>query len=205
MSKWDEIKNNIGELNNTTKQSPVDNKPLDNELIMCLFCNKINLKYRYKPYYEVPFIDYTTRMFNTLSYENSNFFIEANKDTMINIYINSIKNVITLQMNIFNKSLDNNNINIDINLLLISAIDNLDIIKYKKMSKMLYDIDIKYLDFAKESIINSNKNKSLDVMVYGIDIKETFSNNNINNNQLYINIFLIIILIILIILINYRM
>jgi hypothetical protein len=200
MSNWDGIKKNISELNNTTKQSPVDNKTLDNELIMCLFCNKINLKYRYKPYYEVPFIDYTTRMFNTLINENTNFFIEANKDSMINTYIESIKNVIKTQMDILNKnkSVDINNINIDLNLLLLSAIDNLDMNKYKKLSKMLYEIDIKYLDFAKESIINSNKNKSLDVMVYGIELKETFL-NNINNNQLYINIFLIIILIILII------
>jgi hypothetical protein len=52
MSNWNKIKNNIAELNNITKLSPKDNKPLDNELIMCLFCNKINLKYRYKPYYD---------------------------------------------------------------------------------------------------------------------------------------------------------
>ena len=170
---------------------------------MCLFCNKINLKYRYKPYYEVPFIDYTTRMFNTLMNENTNFFIEANKDSLINIYIDSIKNVIKTQMDILNKnkSVDINNINIDLNLLLLSAIDNLDMKKYKILSKMLYEIDMKYLDFAKESIINSNKNKSLDIIVYGIELKETFLNNNINNNQLYINILLIIILIILIILI----
>ena len=205
MSNWNEIKNNIAELNNITKLSPKDNKPLDNELIMCLFCNKINLKYRYKPYYEVPFMDYTTRMFDTLSNENKNFFIEANKDKMINIYINSIKNVLITQIDIFNRSEKinssiNKDFNIDINLLLISAIDNLTIDKYKKLSEFLYDIDVKYLEMAKESIINSNKNKTLDIMIFGIIMPEHFLNNNIYNiNQSYINIFLIIIIILLLI------
>ena len=63
MINWDEIKNNIGELNGENILSPIDNKPLDNELIMCLFCNKINLKYRFEPYYEIPFIEYNTRIF----------------------------------------------------------------------------------------------------------------------------------------------
>jgi hypothetical protein len=203
MSNWNEIKNNIAELNNMTKQSPKDNKPLDNEFIMCLFCNKINLKYRYKPYYEVPFMEYTTRMFDTLSNENKNFFIEASKDNMINTYINSIKNVLITQIDIFNRSEKinssiNKDFNIDINLLLISAIDNLTIQKYKKLSEFLYDIDIKYLEMAKESIINSNKNKPLDVMIFGIIMPEHFSNIN-NVNQSYINIFLIIIIILLLI------
>lgn len=210
MSNWNEIKNNIAELNNITKLSPKDNKPLDNELIMCLFCNKINLKYRYKPYYEVPFMDYTTRMFDTLSNENKNFFIEANKDKMINIYINSIKNVLITQIDIFNRSEKinsniNKDFNIDINLLLISAIDNLTIDKYKKLSEFLYDIDVKYLEMAKESIINSNKNKTLDIMIFGIIIPERFLNINNNNYQSYINVFLIIIIILLLIVLFKKM
>jgi hypothetical protein len=231
MTDWDTIKNNIAEFNGTNKLSPIDNKPLDNELIMCLFCNKINLKYRFEPYYEVPFIEYTTRIFDTIlgsdyidnetkpepdtepDTEPENFFDIAIKDKQINIYINSIKNVILTQIRIMSKDhpniLKDNNIdtilnNFDINLILISALENLDMRKYKILSKMLYNKDNlgnKYLDYAKESIINSNKNISLDKMVYGIDLPENFY-NNVNYNNLYINIFLIIIIIIIII-INY--
>ena len=76
--------------------------------------------------------------------------------------------------------------------------------KYKILSEMLYNIDnqgSKYLDYAKESIINSNKNMSLDKMIYGIDIPEHF--NNVNNNNYNINIILIILIILLILIIIY--
>jgi hypothetical protein len=214
MSNWDIIKNNISELNNKTRLSPIDKKPLNNELVMCLFCNKINLKYRFEPYYEVPFIDYTTRMFNTIINDkiDDNFFDVAKKDKLINEYINSIKNVIITKINIafendpeFKKKYENKNINdiiknVDINLILVSAIDNLNMDKYKILSKMLYNIDKKYLDYAKESIINSNKNISLDRIIYKIDIPEHFNNNYNNNNIIFI--ILIIILILIIICIN---
>ena len=39
MSDWSKIKNNISELEGNNKLSPLDKKPLDNELVMCLFCN----------------------------------------------------------------------------------------------------------------------------------------------------------------------
>lgn len=220
MTDWNIIKNNIAELNGINKLSPVDNKPLDNELIMCLYCNKVNLKYRFMPYYEVQFIEYTTRIFDT-TINNNDFFDMAIKDKQINIYINSIKNVILTQLRIMSKDnpeiIDNlikeNNIDkskediyniilndIDINLILVSALENLDMRKYKILSEMLYNKNSKYLDYAKESIINSNKNISLDKMVYGIDLPEHFNNVNLNYN-LYINILLIIIMIIIIIMI----
>jgi hypothetical protein len=209
MSDWDKIKNKVSELNTKTILNPIDKKPLDNELVMCLFCNKINLKYRFEPYYEVPFVDYVTRMFNTIINDNidDNFFTVASSDKLINTYINSIKNVLITKINIafqnnpdLKKQYENKNINdiiknVDVNLILVSAIDNLNIDKYKKLSEMLYNIDNKYLDYAKESIINSNKNMSLDKMLYGIDIPEQFVNTN---NFNYINIILIILIIIII-------
>lgn len=196
MSDWNNIKYNIAEINNITKKSPVDSSPLNNEYIMSLFINKINLKYRFEPYYEVPFVEYTTRLFNKLNYENKNFFIEANKDNMINIYINSIKNILTTQFNIYNKSKKEININIDTNLLLISALQNLNLIKYNKLSQMLYEVDKKYLDLSKESIINTNKNISLDKMVYGIDMPKVSEHFDFNFNC--INCFLIITLYLLV-------
>ena len=233
MNDWDDIKNTIAKLNGNNKLSPIDNKPLDNELIMCLFINKVNLKYRFEPYYEVPFIEYTTRIFNTIinNYENKtdveNFFEVAKKEPQIITYITSIKNVILTQIRIASKknpdimkqNIDTSKEDIydtilnkfDINLILVSALENLDMRKYKILSKMLYNtgkLDNKYLDYAKESIINSNKNISLDKMVYGIDLSNKYNlkdNNmehfNYNSNYLYINFFLI--LIIIIIIINY--
>jgi hypothetical protein len=243
MINWDEIKNNIGELNGNNILSPIDNKPLNNELIMCLFCNKINLKYRFEPYYEIHFIEYNTRIFNTVIsgfYENNNstsssnknfknndieyknFFDVVKKEKMITTYILSIKNIIITQIKIATKSepdkikklINEQNINnidiydyitnkFDINLILVSALDNMDLIKYKILSEMLYNIDNKYLDYAKESIINSNKNMSLDEMVYGFNLPtktdiEMFANNSI---ILYINYLLIILIIIILILI----
>ncbi len=237
MSDWDKIKNDISELDGKNKLSPIDKKPLDNELIMCLFINKVNLKYRFEPYFEVPFLDYTTRMFNTVidNYEArkpediKNFFDVAKKDTMIKVYIDSIKNTFITMIRI--ESRDNptikkyisdiikekNDINkdeifdiienrIDINLILCSALEFLDMRKYKILSKMLYNQDNKYLDYAKESIINSNKNKTLDEIVYGINFNSsnTISTTNIkegfNNN--HINFVLIIILFILLIFIT---
>ena len=280
MTDWDTIKNNIAELNGNNKLSPIDNKPLDNELIMCLFCNKVNLKYRFEPYYEVPFIEYTTRIFESiLGYDESiksdkivcktvckssseleleledstsssiiptettsqelstvvtemqeyfdkeeqkNFFEVAKKEPQIKIYIDSIKNVILTQIRISVKknpdiikeqNIDTNKDdiydtilnNVDVNLLLVSALENLDMRKYKILSKMLYNQGNKYLDYAKESIINSNKNISLDKMVYGIDLIniEHFNNINVNSNNLYLNLFLILIIIIIVIMINY--
>ena len=205
MSDWDSIKNNIGELNGINKLSPIDKKPLDNELIMCLFCNKINLKYRYKPYYEVPFIDYTTRIFNTIiNLKNINFFKEASNDSLIKTYVNSIKNTLDTQLYTFYKNI-NKKVNLDINLLLISAIDNLDMKKYKILSEMLYKIDSKYLDYAKESIINSNKNQSLDKMLYNTDMPEkTNIESFISINNLHINYFLILIMILICVIIFYR-
>ncbi len=232
MSDWDKIKNDIAMLDEKTRLSPIDKKPLDNELIMCLFINKVNLKYRFEPYYEVPFIDYTTRMFNTVidNYENrtdvENFFDVAKNDTMIKIYINSIKDTLITKFQIESRDKpdvknyiadlikENNNINrneifdiirnkFDINLILCSALEFLDMRKYKILSKMLYNLDnqgYKYLDYAKESIINSNKNKSLDQIVYGINITEHMSGiikENFNNPQ--INFTLIIILLLLLI------
>jgi hypothetical protein len=258
MSNWDEIKNNIAELNGNNKLSPIDNKPLDNELIMCLFCNKVNLKYRFQPYYEVPFIEYTTRIFDTTvgsdyiyssedattsilsekykksekpehfeKEEHNDFFEIAKKEPQIITYITSIKNVILTQIRIVSKKnpdiinnlIKDKNIDtskediydiilnkFDINLILVSALENLDMRKYKILSKMLYNEDNKYLDYAKESIINSNKTISLDKMVYGIDLPDDSKienfNNNSNSNNLYINFFLILI-IILIIIFNY--
>ncbi len=238
-SNWDKIKNNIAELNGEIKLSPIDKNPLDNELIMCLFINKVNLKYRFEPYYEVPFLDYATRMFNTVidNYENrkpediENFFDVAKKDTMIKTYIDSIKNVLITKLQIesrtnedIKRSMDNilkegskNNrmqaLNIiinrfDINLILCSALEFLDMRKYKILSKMLYNINKTYLDYAKESIINSNKNKTLDEIVYGINFNSsnTISTTNIkegfNNN--HINFVLIIILFILLIFITLK-
>lgn len=212
MSDWNKIKNKLSELNTKTILNPIDKKPLDNELVMCLFCNKINLKYRFEPYYEVPFIDYTTRMFNTIIYDNidDNFFTVASSDKLINTYINSIKNVLITKINIafqnnpdLKKDYNINNFdkNTDKNLILVSAIDNLNMDKYKKLSEMLYNIDNKYLDYAKESIINSNKNMSLDKMLYGIDIPEHFI-NTINNRSFYIINIILIIIIVLIILIK---
>jgi hypothetical protein len=202
ITNWDDIKNNIAELNGINKLSPIDKTPLNNELIMCLFCNKINLKYRFQAYYEVPFLDYTTRMFNTLINENNNFFIEASKDLLLKEYIDSINNTIKTKIYTINKSENTDyNLNIDTNLLLISALENLDMNKYKILSKLLYEMDVKYLDYAKESIINSNKNKSLDKMVYGIDVLnnafEIFSNHSVSSS--YLNYFLIIIIFLLII------
>jgi hypothetical protein len=229
MSDWDKIKNNIAILDEKTKLSPIDKKPLDNELIMCLFINKVNLKYRFEPYYEVPFLDYTTRMFNTVidDYENrtdvENFFDVAKKDTMIKIYINSIKDTLITKFQIESRDKpdiknyiddlikENNNINrneifdiirnkFDINLILCSALEFLDMRKYKILSKMLYNQGSKYLDYAKESIINSNKNKSLDQIVYGINITEHMFGvilENFGNSQT--NFILIIILLILLI------
>jgi hypothetical protein len=229
MSDWDKIKNNIAILDEKTKLSPIDKKPLDNELIMCLFINKVNLKYRFEPYYEVPFLDYTTRMFNTVidDYENrtdvENFFDVAKKDTMIKIYINSIKDTLITKFQIESRDKpdiknyiddlikENNNINrneifdiirnkFDINLILCSALEFLDMRKYKILSNMLYNQGSKYLDYAKESIINSNKNKSLDQIVYGINITEHMFGvilENFGNSQT--NFILIIILLILLI------
>jgi hypothetical protein len=237
MSDWDKIKNDIAKLDNKTKLSPIDNKPLDNELIMCLFINKVNLKYRFEPYYEVPFIDYTTRMFNTIidNYENRidvvNFFYFAKKDAMIKTYIESIKNTLITKIRIDENNKpdikkyisdlikENNNTdkyqiydiikkNVDINLILVSALENLDMRKYKILSKMLYNIDNqgnKYLDYAKESIINSNKKISLDKMVFGIDLQEKFNNiENFSNNskKSYLNWLLILIILLLIIFIS---
>ena len=253
MINWDAIKNNIGELNGNNILSPIDNKPLNNELIMCLFCNKINLKYRFEPYYEIPFIEYNTRIFDTVIsgfYENNNstsslnennnstsslndsfknndieyknFFDVAKNEKMITTYILSIKNIIITQIKIATKSdpdkikklINEQNINnidiydyitnkFDINLILVSALDNMDLRKYKILSEMLYNIDNKYLDYAKESIINSNKNMSLDEMVYGFNLPtktdiEMFANNS---TILYINYLLIILIIIILILI----
>ncbi len=235
MSDWDKIKNNIAKLNGVTKLSPIDKEPLDNELIMCLFINKVNLKYRFQPYYEVPFLDYTTRMFNTVidNYENrndvENFFIVANKDEMINTYIDSIKNILITQIKLDanNKPnikayiadlIEENNYNtnkdkvfdliksnFDINLILCSALEFLDMRKYKILSKMLYNIDNKYLDYAKESIINSNNIKSLEQMIYGFNITEHMSINNIETfGYSYINFILIIILFLLFIYITLK-
>jgi hypothetical protein len=232
MSDWDKIKNDIAELNGNNKLSPLDNKPLDNELIMCLFCNKVNLKYRFEPYYEVPFIEYTTRIFDSiLGYdylddkEQQNFFEVAKKDPQIITYINSIKNVILTQIRIISKknpdiikdqNIDSNKEDIydsilnkfDINLILVSALENLNMRKYKILSKMLYNSgkqDTNYLDYAKESIINSNKNISLDKIVYGIDLSNKYNNiehfNN-NSNNLYLNFFLILIMILIMIMIT---
>jgi hypothetical protein len=232
MSDWNDIKNKISYLNDKTKLSPIDKKPLDNELIMCLFINKVNLKFRFEPYYEVPFLDYTTRMFNTVidNYENrtnvENFFEVAKKDTMIKTYIDSIKNTLITKIKIdaINKPdikkyisdliNQNNNKNkeeildliinnFDINLILCSALEFLDMRKYKILSKMLYNVDnqgYKYLDYAKESIINSNKNKSLDQIVFGINITEHMSRNIKENfGGYHINFILIIILFLLLI------
>ena len=196
MSNWNDIKNNIAEINNITKQSPVDKKSLDNELIMCLFINKVNLKYRFMPYYEIPFLDYTTRIFDTSVEMKTNFFNIVTNDSMIQNYINSIKNVIMTQINIANKTVVKpENFKMDINLIICSAIENLDMRKYKILSEMLYNLDSKYLDLAKESIINSNKNISLDKMVYGFDIPERFDNVFSNKKLNYILIFLIILFI----------
>jgi hypothetical protein len=260
MINWNEIKNNIGELNGNNILSPKDNKPLDNELIMCLFCNKINLKYRFEPYYEIPFIEYNTRIFDTVisgfdednitsssvsttstsvlnenniistslssselidNFKNTkNFFDVAKNDKMIITYILSIKNIIITQIKIVTKSdpekikklinepnINTNDINIydyitnnfDINLILVSALENMDLRKYKILSEMLYNIDNKYLDYAKESIINSNKNISLDKMVYKFDLptKKDFEFFTNNSNYIYIN-FILILLIVLI-------
>ena len=242
MINWNEIKNNIGELNGNNILSPIDNKPLDNELIMCLFCNKINLKYRFEPYYEIPFIEYNTRIFNTIIsifYEDNNitsidnfknnddeyknFFDVAKNKKMISTYLLYIKNTIITQIKIATKSdpdkikklinetnINNNDIydyitnKFDINLILVSALDNMDLSKYKILSEMLYNIDNKYLDYAKESIINSNKNMSLDEMVYGFNLPtktdiEMFANNS---TILYINYLLIILIIIIILIFN---
>ncbi len=223
--KWENIKKNISELNGNTKLSPIDKTPLNNELIMCLFCNKINLKYRFEPYYEVPFIDYTTRIFETVINlkDGTNFFEVAKKEALIKTYIESIKNVILTQIKISTKNdmkklneLINNVIldkdqniydyilsKFDINLILVSAIENLDMEKYKILSKMLYNQNSLYLDYAKESIINSNKKISLDKMTYGIDLPqnktELFSNNINYSNNLYLNSILIIIVLLVII------
>lgn len=285
MINWDEIKNNIGELNQqngiNTKMSPIDNKPLNNELIMCLFCNKINLKYRFESYYEVSFIEYATRIFDSVlgddyidssdelktkmvckticesspegteipitqknsenseesgekeNFENdklNNYFEVARKDPLIKTYIDSIKNVILTQLKISvkknpdiikdisrenNLDITKNDIyefvvdKIDTNLLLISALENLDMRKYKILSKMLYNIDndgYKYLDYAKESIINSNKNISLDKMVFGFDLPKKFNitENFSSSNNLYLNWVLIIIILLLIIFMSSR-
>lgn len=240
MINWDEIKNNIGELNGKNILSPIDNKPLDNELIMCLFCNKINLKYRFEPYYEIPFIEHTTRIFDTVISgfnediltstslidnfkNNNNFFDVAKNDNMITTYILSIKNTIITQIKIATKTdpdkikkminepdISTNDVDIydyitnkfDINLLLISALENMDLRKYKILSEMLYNIDnqeSKYLDYAKESIINSNKNISLDKMMYGFNLptKKDFEFFTNNSNIMYINLILIIIIILI--------
>ncbi len=230
MSDWDKIKNDISELDGKNKLSPIDKKPLDNELIMCLFINKVNLKYRFEPYFEVPFLDYTTRMFNTVidNYEArkpediKNFFDVAKKDTMIKVYIDSIKNTFITMIRI--ESRDNptikkyisdiikekNDINkdeifdiienrIDINLILCSALEFLDMRKYKILSKMLYNQDNKYLDYAKESIINSNKNKSLDQMVFGINIEKNTDSIKEGFNNINFNFILIVLLFILVI------
>ncbi len=233
MSNWEEIKNQISELDGVSKKSPTDGSLLNNELIMCLFINKINLKYRFKPYYEPPFIDYCNRFFNNTVDEN--VFIKAYNDKMIKKYIESIIDVLKTKIliaykNSTEKSIKSSSststktilsgpttipsssssildgidlLNVDYLLIYCSALENLDLNKYKKLSKMLYEIDTEYLDFAKESIINSNKELSLDKIMFGIDIPEKFENfENIENsfiNITNINYTLLIIIIILII------
>jgi hypothetical protein len=207
--KWDIIKDEICVFNGNTRNSPATGKPLTNEETIALFINKVHLKYKYEPYIETIFVEIVTRKLDESIDENTNFFIEASKDNFINTTIENLTEIIRTKVDLFNRSLKITHSSIDVididkNMILISALSNLTLEKYKILAKMLYESNDYYLKYAKESIINSNEKLSLDYLLYGFELNniDKFTNmikDFVSNKQklTYLLFFIFIILLII--------
>jgi hypothetical protein len=218
MTSWESIKDMTAEINGINKRSSFNNDKLyTNEEIMMMFIFKLNDKYRYSSLVSLGMINDCDKTF-VQTYETNDNYLKYAVPKMNN-YIPDIKNKIKEIINekdvkfkplIFimdkftNNINNNNNIKIDTNLLAVAVPELTNLNKYRYLAKLLYDTDSKYLDYAKESIINENKNISLDKMVFGIDLSnvEKFSNKHKYTNSTDRMLYLIIIILIIIVIKN---
>ncbi len=102
---------------------------------------------------------------------------------------------------IFKRETFENNIDVILLAAAVPEITNLD--KYRYLAKLLYEKDDKYLEYAKESIINNNENISLDKMVLGADNITQITTKELFENCLSMKYFNLIIIFVLMILLTY--
>jgi hypothetical protein len=216
INSWDNIKNNIAEINGTTMESSnIPNKIYTNEDIMVMFIFKLNDRYRYSSLVDLGLLSNMDKIFIETYNSKINYYDYA--VPRVENYISDIKNKIqeiksTKDVKskplIFN--LENfEDLKIDSYLLATAIPELTNLAKYRYLAKLLYEKDKTYLDLAKESIINENKNISLDMMVLGTDnitkktvttyVTEHFNNPELLSNRYNVMIILIICIILLII------
>ncbi len=227
MATWESVKDLQAELNGVVKKSTKDpNKIYTNEQIMIMFLFKLNDRYRYSRLIDMGVQSDMDRLFLE-GYEDKKNYIDMGVMQLDNYYLTSLKDKIaeiksekdvTAIPLIFRREQFSNG-DID-KVLLVAAIPeinrgnnmgfnqgyNLD--KYRYLAKILYENNSKYLDYAKESIINNNENTSLDKMVFGVDGITRLENKTQTPlekfaNSCNINEYILIIWLILIISISY--
>lgn len=188
MTTWESIKNMPAELNGEIKQSTKNpNKIYTNEEIMIMFLYKLNDRYRYSRLIDMGFQSDMDRLFLE-GYEDKKNYIDMGVVQIDSYYLTSLKDkiaeiksdkdVIAIPLLFKREQFTNGDID---RVLLVAAIPNINqgnnlgfnqgyiLEKYRYLAKLLYENNSKYLDYAKESIINNNINTSLDKMVFGVD------------------------------------
>ncbi len=232
LDSWEYIKNNVADINgNTMTSSTVSNLTYTNEDIMVMFIFKLNDRYRYSSLVDLGLLSDMDKIFTETYDSKTNYYDYAvpsveNYISDIQNKINEIKSEKDVKSKplIFNVEAFYEDLKID-SYLLATAIPQLtNLAKYRYLAKLLYEKDKKYLDLAKESIINQNNNVSLDMMVLGTDDvtkvsvtptttsiehfnnehfnNEHFNNEHFNNSKKtnrFINILIICIILIIII------
>jgi hypothetical protein len=205
---WDDIKNLPAEINGKNKHSTNDpDKIYNNEEIMIMFIYKLNDRYRYSRIVDMGVQGDMDRLFLEGYIDNKNYLDLAEKQ-IDNYFLTNLKKQIQeiiskkdikkIPLIFKRETFDNNDIDVILLAAAVPEITNLD--KFRYLAKLLYEKDNKYLEYAKESIINYNQNISLDKMVLGADgitqttVKELFENCKYMK---YFNLIIIIILIIL--------
>jgi predicted nucleic-acid-binding protein len=188
MTTWESIKDLQAEINGVVQKSTKNpNKIYTNEEIMIMFLFKLNDRYRYSRLIDMGVQSDMDRLFLE-GYEDKKNYIDMGVMQVDNYYLNSLKEKIaeiksdkdvTAIPLIFRREQFTNG-EID-KVLLVAAIPQINqgnnmgfnqgyiLDKYRYLAKLLYENNSKYLEYAKESIINHNTNISLDKMVFGVD------------------------------------
>ncbi len=207
---WEDIKNLPAEINGKVKHSTTEpDKIYNNEQIMIMFIFKLNDRYRFSKIVDIGMQSAMDNLFLEGYIDNKNYLDLAEKQ-MDNYFLDNLQKQIQEIINkkdvrkiplIFKRETFENNIDVILLAAAVPEITNLD--KYRYLAKLLYEKDDKYLEYAKESIINNNENISLDKMVLGADNITQITTKELFENCLSMKYFNLIIIFVLMILLTY--